>query len=71
VSEMLLNIISKNDAYSPKSAKELERIDFSQIIKDSHKAEPKERKEILKAKVRSVARMARLFKNLRYFYYNF
>lgn len=62
---MLLHIISKNDSYSPKSAKELDNIDFGKIIKDAHKADPSERKEILKAKVRTVARMSRIFKNLR------
>lgn len=35
VSEMLMYIISKNDSYSPKSAKDLDQIDFTKIIRDS------------------------------------
>jgi hypothetical protein len=63
---MLLYIIGRNAAYSPASSKELEHIDFSKLLKDYSKEESKnERAEILRTKVKSVARMARIFKNLR------
>ncbi len=66
VSEMLLYVIGRNAAYSPASSKELEHIDFSKLLKDYSKEESKrERAEILRTKVKSVARMARIFKNLR------
>jgi hypothetical protein len=68
ITEMLYSIVGSNAAFSPKSAKELENIDFHQIMKDSQKeATESERMDVLRAKVRSVARMQRLFKNLRYF----
>jgi len=47
------------------SAKELENIDFSKLMKDYGKEEKKERTEILRTKVKTVARLQRLFKNLR------
>ena len=66
VTEMLYAIVGSNNAYSPMSAKELEQIDFSKLVKDSTKEQDSEsRKEILRAKVRTVARMQRMFKNLR------
>lgn len=64
---MLFSIVGKNAAYSPANSKELEHIDFSKLLKDYSKEESKsERSEILRTKVKSVARMARIFKNLRY-----
>lgn len=65
VSEMLYAIVGSNNAYSPVSAKELERIDFSQLLKDSSKEKGELKKEILRTKVKTVARLTRLFKNLR------
>lgn len=66
VTEMLFSIVGRNTAYSPASSKELEHIDFSKLLKDYGKEESKsERSEILRTKVKSVARMARIFKNLR------
>jgi len=69
VTEMLYAIVGSNAAYSPVSSKELENIDFGKIIKDSSKAETEEKIEILRTKVKTVARLQRLFKNLRYIYY--
>jgi serine/threonine-protein phosphatase 2B catalytic subunit len=65
VTEMLFAIVGHNQAFSPRSAKELENIDFSKIMKDSSTEEKKERNEILRTKVKTVARLQRLFKNLR------
>lgn len=66
ITEMLYSIVGSNNAFSPRSAKELENIDFSKIMRDSAKEESEnERMEVLRAKVRTVARMQRLFKNLR------
>jgi len=66
VSEMLLYIVGRNSAYSPANSKELEHIDFSKLLKDYSKEESKsERFEILRTKVKTVARMSRIFKNLR------
>lgn len=66
VTEMLFSIVGQNTAYSPMSSKELEKIDFSQLMKDYSKTEEKkERTEILRTKVKTVARLQRLFKNLR------
>lgn len=62
---MLYAIVGSNNSYSPMSAKELEHIDFSQLLKDSSKEEGEARKEILRTKVRTVARLTRIFKNLR------
>jgi hypothetical protein len=64
---MLYSIVGRNAAYSPANSKELEHIDFSKLLKDYNKEESKsERSEILRTKVKTVARMARIFKNLRY-----
>ena len=66
VTEMLFSIVGRNAAYSPVSSKELEHIDFSKLLKDYSKEESKiERLDILRTKVRSVARMSLIFKNLR------
>ena len=65
VTEMLYAIVGNNNYYSPRSSKELENIDFSQLLKDSSKVEGEARKEILRTKVRTVARLTRIFKNLR------
>ena len=66
VAEMLYSIVGRNAAYSPANSKELEHIDFSKLLKDYNKEESKsERIEILRTKVKTVARMARIFKNLR------
>lgn len=66
ITEMLYAIVGQNNAFSPRSAKELENIDFGKIMRDSAKEENEhERMEVLRAKVRTVARMQRLFKNLR------
>ena len=66
VTELLYNIVGQNNAYSPRSNKELENIDFSKLMKNPVKAKGEDKKEILRIKVRTVARMARMFKNLRY-----
>jgi serine/threonine-protein phosphatase 2B catalytic subunit len=66
VTEMLYSIVGRNTAYSPLCSTELDHIDFSKLLKDYSKEESKqERHEILKTKVRSVARLSRIFKNLR------
>lgn len=57
VTEMLFSIVGSNNAYSPMSAKELEHIDFSQLMKDYNTEEKKERTEILRTKVKTVARL--------------
>ena len=58
ITEMLYSIVGANQAYSPKSTKELENIDFAKIMRDATKDENEhERMEVLRAKVRSVARM--------------
>jgi hypothetical protein len=55
---MLFSIVGSNNAYSPLSAKELENIDFSKLMKDYSKTdEKKERIEILRTKVKTVARL--------------
>ena len=66
VTEMLFAIVGRNSSYSPMSAKELENIDFSKIAKDYNLEDSRrERFEILRTKVRAVAKMQRIFKNLR------
>lgn len=66
VLEMLYSIVGRNQAYSPANSKELDHIDFSKLIKDYTKEESKsERAEILRTKVKTIARMSRIFKNLR------
>ena len=65
VTEMLYNIVGANTAFSPRSAKELDNIDFGKIMKDSGKEKGEEKIEILRTKVRTVARLQRIFKNLR------
>jgi serine/threonine-protein phosphatase 2B catalytic subunit len=57
VTEMLFSIVGSNSAFSPASAKELENIDFSKLMKDSSLEEKKERNEILRTKVKTVARL--------------
>ena len=57
VTEMLFAIVGSNQAFSPMSAKELENIDFSQLMKDTTQVEKKERNEILRTKVKTVARL--------------
>jgi hypothetical protein len=49
------------------SAKELENIDFSKLVRDPSKPKAKgeDKLEILRTKVKTVARLQRLFKNLR------
>ena len=66
VAEMLLHIVGSKSVYSPVSSKELEKIDFSKLMCDYSKTtEKKERSEILRTKVKTVARLQRIFKNLR------
>lgn len=66
VADMLFSIVGRNSAFSPQNSKELDHIDFSKLLKDYSKEESKsERLEILRTKVKSVARMQRIFKNLR------
>ena len=65
VTEMLFAIVGRNSAFSPASSKELETIDMQQLLQDSSKAEGETRTEILRTKVKTVARLTRLFKNLR------
>ena len=65
VTELLFHIVGSNNAYSPRSNKELENIDFSKLMKDPQMVKGEDKKEILRTKVRTVARMARIFKNLR------
>lgn len=65
VTEMLFYIVGQNNAYSPRSNKELENIDFSKIMQDPTHVKGEDKKDILRTKVRTVARMARIFKNLR------
>ena len=55
---MLFAIVGQNASYSPMSAKELENIDFTKLIKDASKEEShSEKREILRTKVRTVARL--------------
>jgi len=63
---MLYSIVGSNSAFSPSSAKELENIDFSKLLKDPAKEDGEGKIEILRTKVKTVARLTRLFKNLRY-----
>lgn len=66
VTEMLFYIVGRNAAFSPKSQKELDQIDFSKLLQDYSKTDSKSaRHEILRTKVRSVARISRMFKQLR------
>ena len=66
VSEMLFAIVGSNTAFSPTSAKELDQIDFSKLLQDKSKPDDEHaRMEVLRTKVKTVARIARLFKNLR------
>jgi serine/threonine-protein phosphatase 2B catalytic subunit len=65
VTEMLYAIVGANTAFSPRSAKELDNIDFSKIMKDPTKEKGEEKIEILRTKVKTVARLQRIFKNLR------
>lgn len=65
VTEMLYAIVGANTAFSPRSAKELDNIDFGKIMKDPAKESGEEKLEILRTKVRTVARLQRIFKNLR------
>ncbi len=61
---MLLNIISHNTKY--RAGKEIGDIDMGQILKDGGSSkDKKERINILQNKVRSVARLNRIFTNLR------
>jgi serine/threonine-protein phosphatase 2B catalytic subunit len=58
VSEMLYYFVGSNQAFSPMSAKELENIDFTKLIKDSEKVQsPDDKLEILRTKVKTVARI--------------
>lgn len=58
VTEMLYAIVGANAAFSPRSAKELDNIDFSKIMKDpTKKASGEEKLEILRTKVKTVARL--------------
>ena len=58
VAEMLLHIVGSKQTYSPVSSKELEKIDFSKLMCDYSKTtEKKERSEILRTKVKTVARL--------------
>lgn len=57
VTEMLFAIVGLNTAYSPRSAKELDNIDFSKIFKDPAKVNGEEKIEILRTKVKTVARL--------------
>ena len=68
VTDLLFNIVGRNADYSPKSQKELDDVDFKTMLQKSDRSstETKEaRRERLRNKVRSVARMARMFKNLK------
>lgn len=66
ITDMLFNIIGKDSEFSPKTAKEAQQVDFKMVLKDASK-EPEESKaaNILRSKVRSIARLQRMFKNLR------
>ena len=66
MTEMLYAIVGSNVTYSPKSTKELENIDFSKLMRDPKKKSGEDKLEILRTKVRTVARLTRMFKNLRY-----
>lgn len=65
VTEMLYSIVGSNQAFSPVSSRELENIDFQQLLKDSSKETGESKLEILRTKVKTVARLTRIFKNLR------
>ena len=65
ITEMLYNIVGNND-FSPTTNKELDNIDFNKVLKDSSQVEDhNERIDILRTKVKSIARLRRMFKNLR------
>ena len=67
---MLYSLVGgRNSAFSPASSKELDHIDFSKLLKSNGEdgVEPtkNERLEILRTKVKSIARLSLIFKNLR------
>lgn len=64
VTEMLFHIVGHNAAFSPKSAKELDQIDFSKMM-IAQPNDKETKREILRTKVKTVARMMKLFRNLR------
>jgi len=63
VTEMLFNIIGRNEAFSPKTSKELDEIDFTKLVAKGPSQEDKY--EVLRTKVKSIARLMKMFKNLR------
>lgn len=54
---MLYSIVGSNEAFSPNSARELENIDFSKLMRDPNKEQESEKIEILRTKVKAVARL--------------
>ena len=66
ITDMLFNIIGTNDSFSPKTAKEIDNVDLTKVLKDSHQAPDEESKiNSLRNKVKSIARLQRIFRNLR------
>jgi len=70
VHNMLFALIGKGGHVSPLSSKELEKVDFTKLmLKDtgvqSEEKKKSERMESLRNKIKAVARMQRIFKNLR------
>jgi serine/threonine-protein phosphatase 2B catalytic subunit len=58
ITDMLFNIVGQDEDYSPKTAREIEQIDFSIIpIDASQEKEESKAANILRNKVRSIARM--------------
>jgi serine/threonine-protein phosphatase 2B catalytic subunit len=59
ITDMLFNIISKNDDFSPKTAKEVDNFHFTESTEqaDSSNNEDSKATNILKNKVRSIARL--------------
>lgn len=66
VTEMLFSIVGSNTSFSPTSAKDLDNISDLLALSNAAKSEEGEaRMEILRTKVKTVARLTRIFKNLR------
>eukprot|EP00347_Sterkiella_histriomuscorum_P000632 403375095 len=63
VASMLFYIVSQNKSYTPNGEKDLENIDFSKLLLSGNSKF--EREEILRTKVKSVARIARMYKTIK------
>lgn len=62
ITDMLFNLVGSND-FSPKTAKEVDNIDLNEALKDG--ADEEHKANALRNKVKSIARLQRIFRNLR------